>query len=308
MIASDGTDTANASSDIEVNSDWPGTLNFTNCGQTGSTGPSQSQCDGGYIGTTLEGLVTLSSGIQIWTVPADGDYQIEVAGAQGGNRDGSGANGAIIQGTFTFTAGETVQILVGQEGTDSVEYGSTDDGGGGGGGTFIALLNNTPLIIAGGGGGQTQSYVNSAGVGQASTNGGCTYNSCAGMSTNGDGGANGITNGPGSGGGGFYTNGQASDNGSGDQGGFAFVNGGNGGTSGNAGGSYGGDGGFGGGGSGWHNSLCRSGGGGGYSGGQGATWSGEKSGGGGGSYNTGSNQGNQSGGNTGHGYVTIDKL
>ena len=307
--ASDGTDASSTSSDIEVDADWPGTLTFTNCAQTGATGPSQSQCDSAYSGLSLDGLVSVSGGIQYFTVPSDGTYRIAAYGAQGGNRDGVGAPGAYMRDDFMLSAGDTLKILVGQMGTESYEYGGTEDGGGGGGGSFIALSDNTPLVVAGGGGGQTASYTNSEGPGRVFTNGGCTYNNCANMGTNGDGGANGVTDGPGSGGGGYYTNGQATNDGAGDFGGFAFVNGGNGGTSGSAGGHYGGDGGFGGGGAGWHNSLCRSGGGGGYSGGQGATWSpGEKSGGGGGSYANGSNTDSSPGVNSGHGTVSIEKL
>ena len=64
-------------------------------------------------------------------------------------------------------------------------------------------------------------------------------------------------------------------------------------------------GGFGGGGGANHGA----GGGGGYSGGAGGQNNGSSSGGGGGgSYNVGLNQINQSGVNTGHGYVVIDKL
>jgi len=36
-----------------------------------------------YLGTSLEGKVTLDNGIQIWTVPVTGTYVIEVAGASG---------------------------------------------------------------------------------------------------------------------------------------------------------------------------------------------------------------------------------
>ncbi|MBT3224624.1 MAG: hypothetical protein HN348_36615, partial [Proteobacteria bacterium] len=47
----------------------PGTRIFTNCSQTGNTGPSQGQCDTAYNGTDLQGEVTVTSGIQYWTVP-----------------------------------------------------------------------------------------------------------------------------------------------------------------------------------------------------------------------------------------------
>ncbi|HSW60197.1 MAG TPA: hypothetical protein VLJ60_05325, partial [bacterium] len=43
---------------------------FTNCSQTGRTGPSQAQCNTAYSGTLLDGKVTINTqGIQEWTVP-----------------------------------------------------------------------------------------------------------------------------------------------------------------------------------------------------------------------------------------------
>ena len=96
-----------------------------------------------------------------------------------------GALGAYSRDDYTLSAGDTLKILVGQMGSDSVEYGGTDDGGGGGGGSFIALSDDTPLIVAGGGGGQTSRYTNGQGPGRIFTNGGCTYNNCANMGTNG---------------------------------------------------------------------------------------------------------------------------
>ena len=60
------------------------TLTFTNAAATGRTGPTQAQVNTAYDGTTLDDAVTVSSGIQSWTVPADGTYTIEVWGAEGG--------------------------------------------------------------------------------------------------------------------------------------------------------------------------------------------------------------------------------
>ena len=57
--------------------------------------------------------------------------------------------GARIRGTFRLSKGETIQILIGQEGSISFNFYSS----GGGGGTFVVRGSNTPLIIAGGGGG-----------------------------------------------------------------------------------------------------------------------------------------------------------
>ena len=52
-------------------------------------------------------------------------------------------------GTFRLSKGETIQILVGQEGGIN-RY---EQSNGGGGGTFVVRASNTPLIMAGGGGG-----------------------------------------------------------------------------------------------------------------------------------------------------------
>ena len=71
------------------------TLTFTNCGATGRDGPTQSQSNSTYSGTSLDGNVTISSGFQLWTVPSSGSYQIEVWGAQGGR---GGVDDPIVEG------------------------------------------------------------------------------------------------------------------------------------------------------------------------------------------------------------------
>ncbi len=96
--------------------------------------------------------MTLSSGIQQWTVPYSGDYTIEALGAAGGYDTFSAqyrGRGVRMIGTFSLYQGEIIQILVGQEGgINSKSYSS-----GGGGGTFVVRGSSTSLIIAGGGGG-----------------------------------------------------------------------------------------------------------------------------------------------------------
>jgi len=85
-------------------------------------------------------------------VPCTGDYRIEAVGAAGGYDTYTSqyrGRGAKMIGTFSLYKGESIQILVGQEGgINNYHYGS-----GGGGGTFVVRGSNTPLIIAGGGGG-----------------------------------------------------------------------------------------------------------------------------------------------------------
>ena len=148
--ASDGTDATPTTADIEVDADWDGLRTFTNCAQTGRTGPAQSDCNAEYSGTTLDGFVSVNSGYQTWTVPSNGTYFIEAYGASGGDSvtEGydSGGSGALVSGEFTLLAGDQLEMLVGQQGL------GTTCGGGGGGGTFV-VQNGSPLLVAGGGGG-----------------------------------------------------------------------------------------------------------------------------------------------------------
>ncbi|MEC7983579.1 MAG: hypothetical protein VX278_00365 [Myxococcota bacterium] len=330
-------DGSTGSTSVTIDSDWDGAVTFTNCGQSGRTGPSQSQCNSAYSGGTLDGLVTLSSGIQQWTVPNDGTYEIEVQGAAGGTHNQSGragGKGARMIGEFTLSEGDVINVLVGQMGGNSTNTSDTDNAApGGGGGTYVWIEGeSTPLIVAGGGGGGTRhtQFSNLDAVtsedaqdGASSSNGG----------TSGNGGR---ANTGGSsywagGGAGWYTNGTAGNlstncqyyysspcstsgctSSSSAEGGRTPLNGGFGGIRWYDGLDEGGDGGFGGGGGGGSDNMG-TGGGGGYSGGGGANYysvitSGNPPGGGGGSYNAGSSQSNTGGYNTSHGVAIIDKI
>ena len=125
---------------------------FTNLGAGSRTGPDSIGSH--YTGQDHDGQVTLSSGIQLWTVRYTGEYRIEAIGAAGGYGEDSviknGGRGARMIGNFNLTKGEIIHILVGQQGTRG---GNNQKTSGGGGGTFVVRANNTPLIIAGGGGG-----------------------------------------------------------------------------------------------------------------------------------------------------------
>ena len=127
---------------------------FTSLGATGKDDPTSLGSH--YTGQDHDGQVTLSSGIQQWTVPYTGQYRTEAVGAAGGydtlNTFQHRGRGARIVGTFNLSQGEIIQILVGQEG--GIRHNnSSSGGGGGGGGTFVVGGSNTPLIVAGGGGG-----------------------------------------------------------------------------------------------------------------------------------------------------------
>jgi len=124
---------------------------FTNCSATGYSGPAQSSCRTAYSTTwdETDSNFTVVSGIQRWTVPSSGTYRIKALGATGGGYSGGAYGyGASIQGDFTLTQGESLKILVGQQGLAAA-------GGyaqGGGGGSFVTKSDNTILVIAGGGG------------------------------------------------------------------------------------------------------------------------------------------------------------
>ena len=126
---------------------------FTNLGANGSHGPLAS--DSPYAGQDNYRQVTITNGIQQWTVPYTGYYRIEAIGATGGcdywypNFFFCGGTGAKLIGEFRLNMSEVIQVLVGQEGGSNINA----RGSGGGGGTFVVSGNSTPLIIAGGGGG-----------------------------------------------------------------------------------------------------------------------------------------------------------
>ena len=262
------------------------------------TGPTSTS---GYAGTSLDGKVTLSHGIQIWSVPVTGRYIIEAFGASGANGTDFnqsewriGGLGAKMEGTFTLAKGAKLKILIGQEGRRGAVF--PEKPGGGGGGTFVTLLDDTPLIIAGGGGGGgiLKKQFEDGDPGQATENG----TRCGGTGGNGGqpcnadtgsvdvaipvGGGAGLT-GNGGGSGGVITSS------------LSFINGGTGGICPTSKGGFGG-GSFG---------FVMGGGGGGYSGGGVVGNSSSGVAGGGGSYNIGTNQQNKAGVNKGDGKVII---
>ncbi|XP_078699208.1 E3 ubiquitin-protein ligase TRIM71-like [Branchiostoma floridae x Branchiostoma belcheri] len=290
------------------------TAKFTTLGATGREGPATLGAH--YRGQDHEHLVTLHDGIQHFTVPATGTYRIQAAGAAAGwspeDLKSARGRGAEVNGTFRLEKGETLKILVGQEGAE-IEVGQMEEnsGVGGGGGTFVTKSDNTPLIIAGGGGGGGRGLKthNSLCDGTVSTAGNRSF---AGKKTGFSGGTDGQGateweyNYMGGGGGGLLTDGGSSKHFAGDscpdggEGGKAFVNGGVGGRGQN----NNADGGFGGGGGG-EGYGDGGGGGGGYSGGGRGCRDVVNGGGGGGSFISGSDTSGQAGANDGPGYVII---
>ena len=179
---------------------------FTNCGQTGRTGPSQASCRSQYSTTwdETDAYYIVSSGIQLWTVPWTGNYRIEAWGAagSGGNGGGAGGSGAKVQGDFTLTQGTKIRILVGQMGATSNPNVSDGASGSGGGGTFVisgasGTDDSQVLLIAAGGGGSNdprfQGFTSngigglgsSSGTGTADNSGGSYRGTSTGASLNG---------------------------------------------------------------------------------------------------------------------------
>lgn len=309
---------------------------FTTGEVIGATGPSLTQARSGITGPEADiwknstEYFNTTDGIQLWTVPRNGTYRIEAAGAQGGQARGigginsgggnyGGGHGRIMRGDFELVQGEVIRILVGQQGLQPPEFTGCRSGGGGGG-TFVVrapyTTNESILVIAGGGGGGGTAGGDGLNTGVAAV---ITQNGTSSRGNNTFGGLNGngggvptsncanygSSNQSGSGGG-FFTNGGAVG-----RGGFSFVNGGNGNFTGQ----------FGGGGrSSSNNFNGGGGGGGGYSGGGGGVPNGggtgefdcgcssSRGGGGGGSKNNGVNQSNQAEANFSEGQVTITQL
>lgn len=92
----------------------PFQFTFTNMGAAGPAGPTALTY--GRIDT----VISLSNGIQYWTVPATGWYSIEAAGA--GTANNATENtvqvgyGAVLTASVHLIAGQLIAILIGQQG------------------------------------------------------------------------------------------------------------------------------------------------------------------------------------------------
>lgn len=177
------------------------TFTFTPAGQTGKNGPTLTQLQSAYSGAAfLSGYFTSSNGIQYWTAPKTGVYEIELRGGSGGGAVNYNATytagpglGATIVTRPTLTANTQYALVVGQQAEPS------DNGGtGGGGGSFMytGSIGGSGLIAAAGGGGGWNKHNNGAnGMGGSGTTDsrragvGDTIN---GVTQNGTGSSNGI--------------------------------------------------------------------------------------------------------------------
>jgi hypothetical protein len=317
---------------------------FTTAGVNGPNGPTLTQVRTAYSAQSWANtyLNMNIQGIQRWTVPSTGTYQIDAYGASGGRSGGGNVWGYATRsvGTVALNQGDVLNIVVGQGGTGSDNTSTNMAAGGGGGSVVWRDADANPLMAAGGGAGGTDSPVGShtarhSNIDATTSNTAKTacsdaYNSGRPGATGGSSGNGGLsagggtTNRPGAGGGWISAGGGAYSAGGGGGsaiktsavGGLAGTgdtnrNGNGGGTTGNGNTWHGGFGG-GGGPAGWYG--C-SGGGGGYSGGGAGDDGDRTAGGGGGSYNGGTNQTNTANYNTGwsnpygqNGAVTITRI
>lgn len=105
---------------------------FNTCGASGRSGPTQTQCDGAYTGSSV--MVTVGAagplkGVQLWRAPDTGQYLISAYGAAGGKgaqNHLSRAHGIFLSAVFFLRRGEPVYILVGQQGQDACPGGSPE--------------------------------------------------------------------------------------------------------------------------------------------------------------------------------------
>lgn len=86
----------------------------------------------------VENYFSYTGSVQTFTAPVDGEYTLEVGGAQGGGEsDLEGGKGGKSTGKVTLKKGETIYLYVGQSGSNNYGTASgTYNGGGAAGGVF----------------------------------------------------------------------------------------------------------------------------------------------------------------------------
>jgi hypothetical protein len=135
---------------------------------TGAIGPTYQQLLTYYTASAqwasnTQYFTSSKFGFQIWTAPANGTYEIEVAGSRAGRPNGSNlelyGRGAIVKGNYQLTQGQKVIIITGQYDTSfgTSQPSSSYQGMGGGGGSFLLdSASLAPIMVAGGGGGNAR--------------------------------------------------------------------------------------------------------------------------------------------------------
>ena len=152
--------------------------------------------------SVVEKYFNYTGNVQTFIAPVDGEYLLEVAGAQGGSTYGTGGLGGTSSGKISLKKGDTLQIYVGNQPVGinggynggGVGFLSSDkfvQCSGGGGATDIrkggAALSNRIIVAGGGGGGSNfQSKVAIGGTGGGTQGGpaGCVTNNGTVTTTN----------------------------------------------------------------------------------------------------------------------------
>jgi hypothetical protein len=129
-------------------------------GQTGSIGPTTVTYSPNSLG------ISVSAGIQKWTVSTTGTYQFTVTGAGGKTVLLPGGSGATVTASILINAGTDVYFAVGQSGPIQISavLGGASYAAAGGGASWVMIgfntfstttsgLNSQNFIVAGGGGG-----------------------------------------------------------------------------------------------------------------------------------------------------------
>ena len=134
------------------------THTFTSATKVGRFGQTLANFQSAYSSQTWASNISYffegrALGYQVWQVPQNGIYEIEVAGARGQNGGLGTAYGAIMRGRVSLTTSDKLEMVVGQvpgsSGTESVSGAA-----GGGGGSYVVYYGtDTPIVIAGGAGG-----------------------------------------------------------------------------------------------------------------------------------------------------------
>jgi hypothetical protein len=135
---------------------------------TGSIGPTYQQLLTYYTASApwasnTQYFTSSKFGFQIWTAPANGTYEIEVAGSRAGRLNNNTlelyGRGAIVKGNYSLTQGQKLIIITGQYDTafNFTQPSSSFQGMGGGGGSFVLdSASLAPIMVAGGGGGNAR--------------------------------------------------------------------------------------------------------------------------------------------------------
>ena len=142
-----GQDTVVTAEKIQNNS-YPGlypfnTFTFTSLGNTGRFGPTSNTYPS--VPWTEASYWYIVKGTQYWTAPANGIYQVTVAGAMGE------ASGRIIQGNMSFYEGQVLKLLVGQLPVSALTVDHVTTGGGGC--SSVSTDTNVPILVGAGGDG-----------------------------------------------------------------------------------------------------------------------------------------------------------